>query len=283
MGLPCNTVDQTINVISLSGEHLCNIPVEQDLARLKTAVAKAAGVPEWQQLLISDGQPLQDGTPLRAMLRGPEYTVMLLRKTEDALTMDKMMSWHLKHVIDKRFLDDRSFMLAAVELSGAALSHASSEMRKDPELVLTAVKTHGAALQFADMQLRQDPDFMLSAVKANSSAISYASKELLENKGFLLAAARANCDIIGFIGRATQIQFIRKDKDAMLSIVQVHGSALRFASPELRRDRELIIAALRADPHARRFCPVDMQRDSEILYILAANEKVVQASPGMPM
>merc|ERR1712048_688738 len=144
-------------------------------------------------------------------------------------------------------------------------------------------KTHGAALQFADMQLRQDPNFMLSAVKANSSAISYASKELLENKGFLLAAARANCDIIGFIGRATQIQFIRKDKDAMLSIVQVHGSALRFASPELRRDRELIIAALRADPHARRFCPVDMQRDSEILHILAANEKVVQASPGMPM
>merc|ERR1712187_445129 len=113
-----------------------------------------------------------------------------------------------------------------------------------------------------------------------SSAISYASKELLENKGFLLAAARANCDIIGFIGRVTQIQLIRKDKDAMLSIVQIHGSALRFASPELRRDRELVIAALRADPHACRFCPSELQSDSEILRILQANAKVVQTSSG---
>lgn len=270
VGHPCTTACQSINVISaMTGEHLCSVSGVQDLSRLKSAVAKAAGVPEWQQLLISDGQPLQHGIPLCSMSNMQDCTVLLLRKSEAAMTMDKMMDWHLKHTIDKSYLNDRSFMLAAVKASGAALKYASSDMQKDPEFVLVAVKTSGAALQFADMELRQNYEFMLSAVEASSSAISFASTELLRNMDFLLDAARTNCDVIGFVCHMSQVQWIRKDKVSMLSIVRVHGSALRFASPELRKDKEVVIAALRADPHAVRFCPVELQRDADIRRILS--------------
>mmetsp|Transcript_100799 Transcript_100799/g.178847 ORF Transcript_100799/g.178847 Transcript_100799/m.178847 type:complete len:305 (-) Transcript_100799:67-981(-) len=266
VGHPCSV--KQINVLSaLSGEHICSLHGVQDLARLKSAVARASQVPEWQQLLILDGQPLRDRIPIDT--DEVECTVLLLRKSDSAITMDKMMEWNLTHVIEKRFLEDRDFMLAAVKASGAALKYASYAMRRDPEFVLTAVKRSGAALQYGDPELRLSREFMLSAVGANGSSIVHAAPTLLMDVDFLLAAFQANSEVIGFICNLPQVQNIRRNKDAMLSIVQLHGSALRFASPALRKDREVVRKALRADPSAVRYCAAELRCDPDILGLLA--------------
>lgn len=268
---PCTANQKKINVLSaISGEHICTLHGLQDLAQLKSAVSKASQVPEWQQLLILDGQPLHDGALLHRASDMLECTVLLLRKSEDAMTMDKMMDWHLRHVIEQRFLEDPEFMLAAVKASGAALQYANETMRKNPLFVLAAVQQSGAALQYGDFELRQSWDFMLSAVRASCSSIVHASPELLKDADFLLAAIQANSEVVGFIGALPQVQNIRRDKYAMLSVVQVHGSALRFASPCLRKDKDVVMKALRTDPEAIRYCPVELRTDPDIRSILAS-------------
>lgn len=266
VGRPCSIKQRRLNVFSaLSGEHVCSLHGVQDLAQIKSAVAKASQVPEWQQLLILDGEPLRDGLPVDT--NEAELTLLLLRKSESAMAMDKMMEWSLTHVIEEQYLEDREFMLAAVKASGAALKYASLDMRKDPEFVLTAVKRSGAALQYGDLALRQSHEFMLSAVRANGSSILHASPELLEDAGFLLAAIQANSDVIGFVCKLPQVENIRRSKDAMLSVVELHGSALRFASPSLRKDREIVIKALRADPSAVRYCSAELRSHPDVIAI----------------
>ena len=61
-------------------------------------------------------------------------------------------------------LNDRAYVLAAVQNSGVVLRHASEAMRADPDVALAAVRQNGRALEFVSENLRNDRKIVLAAV-----------------------------------------------------------------------------------------------------------------------
>ena len=57
-------------------------------------------------------------------------------------------------------ITDKTEALAAVNNDGAALEHASDELKADKEVVMAAVKNNGYALQFASDELKADPEIL---------------------------------------------------------------------------------------------------------------------------
>ena len=74
--------------------------------------------------------------------------------------------------------DDRNIVLAAVQLDGRALQHASAALQDDREIVLAAVQQNGRALKNASAALRGDREIVLAAVQQNGSALQHASAAL---------------------------------------------------------------------------------------------------------
>jgi len=80
--------------------------------------------------------------------------------------------------VELPFQSDKDVVLAAVNQTGKALRHASSDLQGDKEVVLTAVNQTGEALRYASPDLQGDKEVVLAAVNQTGEALRYASPDL---------------------------------------------------------------------------------------------------------
>lgn len=139
--------------------------------------------------------------------------------------------------------NDRELIKSAIMSSnGAALKHASPELREDQKMVLEAVKCFGSSFREAAPELRNDREFVLEAVTAHSLALAGASDAHRSDRDLLREAARRS-----------------------------RGSALQGASMELRGDRDFVLELIAWDPEAFLGATAALQSDQD--FCLAAAKR----------
>merc|ERR1719382_191620 len=96
------------------------------------------------------------------------------KESSVSLKSSKHMAWRTVIMTDWNELwqapaevrEDRQLISAAVACSrGAALQHASAELKGDKPLVLEAVALNGESLMYAAANLRGDREFVLEAIE----------------------------------------------------------------------------------------------------------------------
>ena len=97
---------------------------------------------------------------------------------------------HGAHVLSQveDLVEDREFMLLAVQRNGLALSFASDEIQADRIVVMEAVKHNGLAIRYA-VNFRSEPEVALAAIQQNIEALDFVSG-LWSNRSFALAATK---------------------------------------------------------------------------------------------
>ena len=145
--------------------------------------------------------------------------------------------------------DDRTLVLAAVQLCGCCLEEVSGELcQNDREIVLAAVKQDGGCLTAASEACRNDKEILLAAVQNTGSVLACASDALKNDKDVVLAAVKKSPR--SFV-LACASDALKNDKDVVLAAVKHSPRCLRLASESLRHDNEILQAAA-ARPRGRR-------------------------------
>lgn len=174
-----------------------------------------------------------------------------------------------------------------------ALLFAHPSLRADREVILAAVRRSGAILQLLDGALRADREVVDAAVGSCGRALRFAHESLLADRDILLKALQGRSEdafpidevpsswmadwevVRHMVSRDTSVfsrahETLRKDKDAVMEVVRLDFSALRWADPSLQADKEVVLAALSKSRYASdshnplRFASAELRSDREV-------------------
>ena len=298
--------DLTVVVRNLAGGELCSISatLSWQICRLKQHIEQKLDIAMHEQRLLSGTcrSPLRNSLALETLrdgLREPEVAhaasatldLLLVRlDSEWAQPIGKIISGTMCFSeAPEELLQDRCFILTAVEARGLLLQHVPQVYRSDVEivsaavaenpaamafashsrsLVLAAVRCHGLALQFLSKGYREDPQIVLAAIEQDGRALPYAGKKRLQDKTIVLAAV-SRC------GRSLQFAapHLRDDRDVVLTAVAEDSLALAHASTALKDDAEVVLAAITGNWRAVQFASGRLRRDSDFAIKVASLDK----------
>lgn len=166
----------------------------------------------------------------------------------------------------RTILEDRNFILAAVQQNGWVLEYLPKPFKEDEEVILAAIQQTPFALLFVSPQHRYYPQFVLEAVKKDADILDFIDeKSWLSDRKIVLEAAQQ-----GYILTSDSPFF--SDREIVLVVVKEHGLMLEFVNAKLRDDREVVLAAVRKNGLALKFANPKLQADREI--VLAAIEAI---------
>ena len=157
--------------------------------------------------------------------------------------------------LDDIYKSDKEIVFAAVKKNGKSLQFASKNLKNDKEIALAAIKEKYCALEFASDYLKDDEQIIIETYNAfqhqripigkisehcKLQPIEYASERLQNSEEFLFKALKFDKDVID------KFPFeYRAEKFFMMKAVQINGTVIIEASPELKNDRSLVLAAAR--------------------------------------
>jgi len=95
-------------------------------------------------------------------------------------------------------------VLAAVSLSGAALQHASAELRRDREIVLRAVSQDWRGLPFSSEECRDDGEIIRAAVSQCGESLRWASSRLCSDEEIVKLAVSNDGGALDYASEALQ-------------------------------------------------------------------------------
>lgn len=154
--------------------------------------------------------------------------------------------------VAKLWNSDRDIMLAAVNLFGAVLQHASDELRCDSKVVLDSVRATQCegfeALQFANETLRASREIVKAAVENRAASLQYASRALRADRDIVKAAVQRSADALQYASHA-----LRVDRSFLLSVLEHNTHVLRFVPPALWKDCDFVLDAIVVQPAAADF------------------------------
>eukprot|EP00929_Paragymnodinium_shiwhaense_P037181 TRINITY_DN19854_c0_g1_i1.p1 TRINITY_DN19854_c0_g1~~TRINITY_DN19854_c0_g1_i1.p1 ORF type:complete len:478 (+),score=53.34 TRINITY_DN19854_c0_g1_i1:236-1669(+) len=172
--------------------------------------------------------------------------------------------------VPRWLLDDRSFVLAALELNGHVLSLLPTDLRSQAEFVLAAARSPHCPLEgtvFLDLldefkDFRSNREVVSAALQTEGRALGLASMELRADK----EVCRTAVSTYGFALRWVMPP-LQDDVDVVESAVRQDGHALQFASECRRADPHIARIALQQDPAALLWLPASLQNDSELVLV----------------
>ena len=170
--------------------------------------------------------------------------------------------WKLLANAPEPVKSDRELVKSAILTSqGAALKHASTDLRADASLVLDATKYSGAAFGDAAAELRNNKDFLLKALGAHGAAMTNAPEALKSDKSFLLEAAKA--------GRGAAMQgaslALREDRSFVLEMAVHDAEAYRYAAEELLNDKDFAVEVAKRNGKALKFMLSIFRADPDVV------------------
>jgi len=194
----------------------------------------------------------------------------------------RLASWRAAVLQDWRLLaeapaetrSDRELIAGVLPASaGAALAHASDELRSDRALVLEAVRHSGSLLSEAAPELRGDRAFVLEALRLSGAALGGASEELRGSRELVLAAARE--------GRGSALQgaadSLRADRELVLEATAEDPEAFKHASEELRGNRDFVLQVVRMSGRALQYVPLLFKADQEVVQAAVSSDDTAAA------
>jgi len=259
----------------LSGGPLFQILVEpsctvKDLIR---SVAATTDTHERRVRLVWAGRPvktpddmlevLMSGTPTVRLVRvQPSWKISLDCLASDTRILDseECTKYGLETTsVLKQLLEDRGFVLAAVQESGGLLRRACQGLRADREVVLAAVRESGGALAFAAMELQDDHEIVLTAVSQNGDALGFASEDKQNCDEIVHVAVQECGDAFRFASER-----LRQNEALALLAIQNSGAALKHAAPILKQDLGFLAEAIKVNGEAFEYIPKERRKHKEL-------------------
>jgi hypothetical protein len=189
-----------------------------------------------------------------------------LRNDKDFLLMlQSRLKTPILNGVDKKFKDNRDFVLQMLRLNKDNFDKLSGDYTGDKEVMLMVAIDNPYRLRCAspallddkefileviqkgeynvDMclvgnRLRRDSQVMLAAIKKNEAAIDYALPSLKNNRNFILNAIKHNHRVLIWLSDAH-----KNDRQMILECVQKKGTMLKYASQKLKHDKQMITLA----------------------------------------
>lgn len=257
---------------------------------LKRAIAEATSILKHEQrLLWADhalvGTELLEDvvatgvSPVRVVRVDPTWIVHLDKLAAAGVLMN--LDSDFKDDLETRnaldvLLQDRSFVLAAVQENGSLLYHLSQELRNDREVVLAAVRENGASLAFAPEGLRGDREAVLVALQQNGMALQHASEELRGSRDVAEVAVQECGEALRYVSEE-----LKSDGEFVLSAVRRSPEALLLAALHLQKDQSFVVRAVKANGDALRFVCPELSRNVEVVQAAEAywRERAGQVEP----
>jgi hypothetical protein len=149
--------------------------------------------------------------------------------------------------INKKFLNNKKFLLKALKINGLILNYLDAKFRGDKEIVMAALyddptKVRGLGPHMfwdsIDDSLKEDEDIILTACK-NNSAIDFVPQRLLSDKKFILKCAKINGNILKKIDKK-----FCDDEEIVTSAVKENGFCLQYVSQRLRENKKIVLNAI---------------------------------------
>jgi len=160
---------------------------------------------------------------------------------------------------------DKDVVLGAVENETSACLHIdkTGDMWKDSDFVLRIVKMQGDTLTHVDKtaDFWKNKSFVLSMVQLQGNALEFAAKDLKEDREVVEVAIKQRGDALDFVDKKANFW---REKDVVLSLVNITGRALAFASDDIKANKEVVRAALNTTPSSLKFAQKDLQDDQEL-------------------
>ena len=177
-------------------------------------------------------------------------------------------------------LVDKDFVFTEQILSGALFNvkAVAAELKKKKEFIdgakreaknleakkieaLKSVEENGENLKNLEPHFWKDKHVALLAIKRAPSAFKYLDSSLRSNKDFIRTAVEiGGIDVLKDVDKK-----LSDDKKFVLSLVQINGKALNYASERLKQDREIVLAAINQCALALEFADWGLKNDEEIV------------------
>ena len=186
----------------------------------------------------------------------------LFPNLEDRYSADKILDllkdgeYGVMNFVPRELLDDRDFVIKAVELGALLDSFPDKKFHSDKGIALAAVKCHICNFQWISEELRSDREVALEAFKNSffgmyGTYFNFVGEDLRNDKDFIISLLRFNPDIYLYVPSK-----YRYDKDVILATLENDyqtsfggdpklniSSYLQAVPNELRGDEDIMLAA----------------------------------------
>jgi hypothetical protein len=194
-------------------------------------------------------------------------------KNDKAIALATFQNCHVRIPIDfpNHFLNDKQFILEAIEKLPRLIYYLNPEFKKDPEVVLQVVKNQGRFLKYADSSLKTNLEIVKVAIKNNGLALEFVDESLKKDNNIVLEAVRNNPLALEFADES-----LKKDSKIVLEAIKNNGLALEFADESLKKDYKIALEAIKNNGLALEFANESLKKDSKIvLEAFRNNTKVI--------
>jgi hypothetical protein len=165
-------------------------------------------------------------------------------------SMDRFSFYGVLALASAELRADRAVVTLAVSKVGPALSHASEDLRDDPEMMRLAVQNEPPliqTLQYASAAWRGQKPFVLECIGRNCMNYRHVAPSLKDDRDVVLATfASARAQQMPMFGARLVDPALCADKQVMLAAVDCDAHLLTRASPELQHDPDIVRTALAA-------------------------------------
>lgn len=158
--------------------------------------------------------------------------------------------------IDQKLLDDKDFIMKAMELNKDAFDYASERLKEDQDIVILAInKYYKNASDYLKKEWLDDKDFMMKFIQRShwQAVFKYDVSKWINDKDFMLEAIRNHGEENYMVGGALLYEVgdnLRDDEDIVLAAIQ-YGTYftenLKYASDKLKRDSSFMNKAIEID------------------------------------
>jgi hypothetical protein len=176
-------------------------------------------------------------------------------------------------------LNDRQFLLEALEYNDFILHYIPDDLLADREFILEAVKQSIGILHYVSKEFLADRKFMLEALRETKLGFvfKFAADELKSDREFVFESVGYDGNLLEYIP-----DMLKSDRGIVLKAVKNSGISLQYASDQLKQDREIVLEAVRNDGRALEYIPDELRSDREFIveavmnYGLYAPRKSIQ-------
>lgn len=161
------------------------------------------------------------------------------------------------------FHDDRDVLLAAVKDYGYALIYANEKFMNDDEIVEIAVNNFGQVFDRLSDSYKSNKDLIRASCQGEYKSrdpLSKANENILGDKDFVIEIVGINGSAFGFLDKK-----LRQDKDIALASVQNNGLSLQSASNGIRNNKKIVLAAVKNDGRALEFASEKLLADKSVV------------------
>jgi hypothetical protein len=158
------------------------------------------------------------------------------------------------YFIQKRYKDDRNFILEFIKKDGLLLRYAMKDIQNDFEIVFMAISQNSRSYEFASERLKNTDKIIRKALDCPRNNVLEFSMDFLRDNEEIVMKSVMHCgNTLRFASERLKNNF-----NVVMTAVQQNGFALKYAPRNIRFNFDICQAALKQNKNAAKYIPENM-------------------------